>query len=51
MACDIIFADEKLSDVLVAELNEMLKQINIERLQNELNALMMVGPELQPDWG
>ena len=24
--------------------------MNIERLQLELNAVMMVGPEMQPDW-
>nr|CAB3265644.1 E3 ubiquitin-protein ligase RNF213-like [Phallusia mammillata] len=42
---------EKMDGVLTQQLNDMLKQFNIERLQNELNALMMVGPELQSDWG
>ena len=45
------FLAERIEDEEVEEkLTEELKGMNIERLQLELNAVMMFGPEMQPDW-
>ena len=38
--------DEELLNALL----EVLKGINNERLQLELNALIMIGPDVQPEW-
>ena len=35
---------------LLNALLEELKGINNERLQLELNALIMIGPDVQPEW-
>nr|CAB3265645.1 E3 ubiquitin-protein ligase rnf213-alpha-like [Phallusia mammillata] len=40
----------KMSDKLEEEVKKALRSLNIEKLQLELNSLMMVGPDLQEDW-
>ena len=45
------YSAENIEDEELREnLNEELKGMNIERLQLELNAVLMVGPEMQPHW-
>ena len=44
------FVAENIEDEVVKQhVTEELKGMNIERLQLELNALIMCGPEMQPD--